>query len=56
MILFFIIQWKQDTIFHADCLQWDTLHEMSKPVFLENYEYEYFNMSTAEIFTQSAKR
>ena len=32
----------------------DNLHEMSKPVFLENWK-KYFSISSAENFTQSAK-
>ena len=32
----------------------DNLHEMSKPVFWEKKE-KYFKLSSAEIFTQSAK-
>ena len=33
----------------------DNLHEMSYPVFWEKWE-KYFKMSSAENFTQSAKR
>ena len=33
----------------------DNLHEMSNPVFWEKYG-KYFKMSSAENFTQSAKR
>ena len=34
----------------------DKLHETSTPVFLENNKKEYFNLSSAENFYQSAKR
>ena len=35
----------------------DSLHEMSKPVFLENKnKKKHFRLSSAEKFTQSAKR
>ena len=33
----------------------DNLHDMSNPVSGENKKKKYFNMSSAEIFTQSSK-
>ena len=33
----------------------DNLHEMSKPIFCEQTIRKYFNMSSAEFFTQHAK-
>ena len=37
-------------------LQGDNLHEMLKSIFWKKKKEKYFNMSSAEIFTKSAKR
>ena len=29
---------------------WDSLHEMSKPIFRKKYKYMYYKMSSAENF------
>ena len=50
MVIFF--PEKQDLTFHTNFSIGDILLEMSKPVFKEKY----FDMSSAENFTQSAKR
>ena len=49
-VIFLIFPRKQDLTFHAN-----SLHEMSNPVFSEKEE-KYFKMSSAENFTQTAKR
>ena len=56
LVVFFLF-FQENKIWHfmQTVSNGDSLHEMSNPVFSEKEE-KYFKMSSAENFTQSAKR
>ena len=52
-LMIFLLFFVENRLWHF--MQIDSLHEILSPVYWEKWE-EYFNMFSAENFTQSAKR